>query len=196
MPAGDLTSVANVKEHLGIATAQAGDNAFLTNLITRCSAFLMRVTRRNLTAAARADIEDGTGTEFLRLRDWPAVSIGTVWEDPDQNWTTSTVVAAADYILQAGGDGRPARLIKKSGIPWARFPQSVKVQWTAGYATIPTDLEMIALEVIANKWRRRRNEGLASKSTPDGTLVMFSPSDINADIRRLLAPHIYLRPVA
>ena len=55
---------------------------------------------------------------------------------------------------------------------------------------------MIALELIANKWRRRRNEGLASKSTPDGTLVMFSPSDINADIRRLLAPHIYLRPVA
>lgn len=186
----DLTTLAALKEQLQMTGT--GNDAFLTNLVARASAFIKTVTRRCLNQTTLTEYHDGTGDDRIRLRDWPVGTVTSVHESMDQAWDASTLVAASDYIV----DARLGRIIRKAGVVFQRYPQSVRVIYQAGYATIPSDIEMACLELCVSKWRRRSNEGVQSKNLPDGSIVLFSASDINADLRRLLAPHMNYRMAA
>lgn len=186
----NLTTLANLKEQIGMTGT--GNDAFLTNLIARASAFIKTVTHRCIEATSLTEYHDGPGDDRIRLRDWPVISVASVHESADQVWDSTTLIPSTDYLL----DARLGRIIRKSGVIFARHPLSVRVIYTGGYATVPADIEMACLELCVAKWRRRSNEGVQSKNLPDGSIVMFSASDISADLRRLLAPHMNYRTAA
>lgn len=186
----ELTTLAALKEQ--IIVTGTGSDTFLTNLIARASAFIKTVTRRCLNATSLTEYHDGAGHDTIRLRDWPVVSVASIHESADQVWDGTTLVASTDYIV----DSRLGRIIKKSGVRFDRHPLSVRAVYTAGYATIPADLEMACLELCVAKWRRRSNEGVQSKQLGDGSIVLFTPADMTADIRRILSPHMNFRTAA
>ena len=178
----NLTALAVLKEHLKIETGQTGDDAFLTSLIDRASQFIKRYTGRVLNQTTLTETYDALGSPVLLLRDFPVVSVTSVHESIDQVFDATTLVPAADYYVNL----RKGRITRTSGAPWLSYPDAVQVVYSAGYATIPTDIEMVALELCAAKWRRRRNEGLSGKTLSDGSVMFFTPADMTADLERSL----------
>jgi hypothetical protein len=177
----NLTTLANLKEHLKIESGQTGDDTFLTNVVDRVSQFIKRYTGRVLNQTTLTETYDPMGGDSLLLRDWPVISVTSVHESFDHIFDATTLVAAADYYVNL----RVGRIIRIGG-SWFNHRDCVQVVYSAGYATIPTDLEMVALELCAAKWRKRRNEGLASKSLSDGSVVYFSAADLTKDLERAL----------
>jgi hypothetical protein len=75
------------------------------------------------------------------------------------------------------------RLYKEEGIielvksvdVWGKFieaPQSIEVYYKAGYATIPEDLQLAAMELVAIRWRGRKKDSfLKSESVRNVTFT-------------------------
>lgn len=189
-PTSNLTTLANLKEHLRIP--DAGEDAYLTNLIARVSEWIKRETRRVLTQTTLTEIHDGRGRPAFRLRDWPVISFTTLHEDPECVYGANALVDATEYVV----DARLGEVIRKFSVPFLRYAQSLRAVYVAGYATIPLDLEMAAIELCALKWRRRKNEGLSSRSLQDGSVTYFTASDYTKDVQRVLNLYRNLRVAA
>jgi hypothetical protein len=81
---------------------------------------------------------------------------------------------------------------------WAYWPlergimpdavKSVLVEYTAGYATVPDDIEQACIEIAAMMYRdRRRDSGLASESLGDYSYTRANRAEIDAVMAGLLA---------
>jgi hypothetical protein len=81
---------------------------------------------------------------------------------------------------------------------WAYWPlergimpdavKSVLVEYTAGYATVPDDIEQACIEVAAMMYRdRRRDAGLASESLGDYSYTRANRAEVDAVMSGLLA---------
>lgn len=184
MAAGDLTTLANVRAALKVATTDTGDDAYITALVTRASSFIKRYCRREILdpGADVTEIHDGRGRSKIRLRDWPVITLTSVHEDSESLFPGSTLVPSTDYIV----DKRLGVIVRPYGVAWLRYDQSVKVIYRPGYTTTPADVEQACIELVVGKWLRRRNEGVASKSLGDGSVAYFSASEITRDIARVL----------
>ncbi len=81
---------------------------------------------------------------------------------------------------------------------WAQWPmdrgtmpdavKSVLVEYTAGYATVPDDLEQACIEIAAMMYRdRRRDSGLASESLGDYSYTRANRAEMDTTMASLLA---------
>ena len=81
---------------------------------------------------------------------------------------------------------------------WAYWPlergimpdavKSVCVEYTAGYATVPDDIEQACIEIAAMMYRdRRRDAGLASESLGDYSYTRANRAEVDAVMSGLLA---------
>ena len=81
---------------------------------------------------------------------------------------------------------------------WAQWPmdrgvmpdavKSVLVEYTAGYATVPDDIEQACIEVAAMMYRdRRRDSGLASESLGDYSYTRANRAEMDTTMASLLA---------
>ena len=81
---------------------------------------------------------------------------------------------------------------------WAQWPmdrgvmpdaaKSVLVEYTAGYETVPDDIEQACIEVAAMMYRdRRRDSGLASESLGDYSYTRANRAEVDAVMAGLLA---------
>lgn len=81
---------------------------------------------------------------------------------------------------------------------WAQWPmdrgvmpsavKSVLVEYTAGYATVPDDIEQACIEVAAMMYRdRRRDSGLASESLGDYSYTRSNRAEMDTTMASLLA---------
>lgn len=81
---------------------------------------------------------------------------------------------------------------------WAQWPmdrgvmpdavKSVLIEYTAGYATVPDDIEQACIEVAAMMYRdRRRDSGLASESLGDYSYTRATRAEVDAVMAGLLS---------
>ncbi len=179
-PVSALTTLSALKEALKITTS--GDDAYLTNLISRVSAVIKTYTERVLTQTTLTEIHDGLGFSELVLRDGPIISVTSVHESLDQIFDATTLLDAADYVV----DTRLARIWRSGYVPFQDWIQSVKVVYVAGYAAIPADLEHRAIVIASREWNLRLAHGVTAKSLGDGNINYYSATELTADDRRHL----------
>lgn len=187
-----LTTLAAVREALNLPSSATGDDAYLTNLISRVSESVKRITRRSLTQTTLTEPHDGRRRSWLKLRDWPVISFTSLNEDPDQAWGASTLIASTDFVV----DARRGYVYMKNGVLFQRYPQSIRAVYVAGYAAIPADLEQRVIQTVIEDWRTRKNEGLASKTLGDGSVVYFQAGDRFKVLQSRFAPYINFRVAA
>jgi len=175
----DLTTLAAVRETLRLPVSETGDDAYLTRLISRISATVKRITRRALTQTTLTEIHDGRGRPSFRLRDWPVISFTSLHEDPDCAYPASTLLDPTEYVV----DARIGEVTRLASMDFSRYPQALKAVYVAGYATVPEDLEHRVIQTIVEDWRTRKNEGVASKSLMDGSIVYYPVGDRQKALR-------------
>jgi hypothetical protein len=66
--------------------------------------------------------------------------------------------------------------------------KSVLIEYTAGYATVPDDIEQACIEIAAMMYRdRRRDSGLASESLGDYSYTRATRAEVDAVMAGLLS---------
>ncbi len=178
-PAGpyDLTTLADVKLELAIATGDTTNDAWLQKAITRGSLAIQTYCNMVFATETVQDIiylqqdpypyQVPGGVAPLQLSRYPVQSITSVVVNEGVSYNgLITLQPGVDYVA----DLRPGQLIRLN--VWTTFPTNwdscpTTVIYTAGYTTVPGDLEQAALMWVASQFQSRtRDRNLKSESHP------------------------------
>lgn len=141
-----LTTLARVKELLGIKADDGQHDALLAETIERVSKELSTTCGRVFEfESALTEFYDGDGkTRTLLLRRAPIVTITTIHDDINRTYGTATLIQATDYVID-----KDAGLVTLDGFAFATGLQNIRVIYDAGYKVIPQDLEEAGLVICA-----------------------------------------------
>lgn len=146
-----LVTWANAKYILGLSESDRTKAEFILNGTT---ARAENTAHRLLAARSVTKYLDGTGSSKLVLPVWPIISVSRVNIDSSRVFDSADDLDSDDYCIYSD-EGYIARI---SGT----FPagiQNTLVAWWGGFATIPYDLQMAAIECL--KWNLLRLAGEA-----------------------------------
>lgn len=189
MAAGDLTSLANVKQWLNITVTT--DDALLTRLITAASAFVQTWLDRTIGSATYTEFRDGNDQNRLMLKNRPVTAVSAVAINgvPIQQ----AVPLAPNQPVQAGWLFSD-KMVYLVGFQFWKGLQNVQIQYTAGFATTPPDIEQATIELISLKYAGRQRIGQISKNL-NGEVVAFTQKDMTDEIKTLLQQYRYVAPI-
>lgn len=170
-----IITLAELKTLLSITTSS--DDSRLNLLISIADQQVRDFCRRNFEAAQYTDFYSSTGTRLVVLRQYPVISVQSVFEDynaffgqnPDGAFPPETELQqGVDYFVYLDGSsfGRPnSGVLVREGRGWlsSDFTRlsgaltvgradrlgSIKVTYTAGYTTIPDSLKLAVANLVA-----------------------------------------------
>jgi len=174
-----LSTLANVKRDLKIE--KSDDDARISALLESVTRQAERYCGRQLVSAAVTEYLDGQGCRALVLGNPLVTAIASVYESQSQPPVydaTTLLTSGVHYWLQ--GDGKTG-ILRRVGRGWSCGTDAVKVIYTAGFTTIPADLERSAVEVIAVKLikgRTQRYHASTEERAEDGSVIGITRDDI------------------
>lgn len=167
-----LTTLAQIKAFQGI-TGTASD-AQLSALLLAADPILKAYLGRDIESTSYTQFYSGTNTKHLVLRQRPVTAVTNVWVDNNGNFgsgtgfdSTTLLTAGTDYALQYDQDSTTSRsgILVRINTTWPEVflnytfgrlvretgPAlgNIKVQYTAGYTTIPMDLQYAVSMIVA-----------------------------------------------
>lgn len=185
-----LSTVANLKAHLGIPSADTTKDALLTMLLKGSSAFIETETHRKLGVQTHDIKLDGTGMHEIMLPQYPVQSITTLEIDGE-----AQTIGDLDIDTETG-------IVYSENIIFRTGRRNVHIVFEAGYVLpdteesgeapdLPDDLESAAIRLAARVYERRTAEGVQSVSASS-----FSASyraAIDDDLQAIISAHTKLR---
>lgn len=181
----NLTTVANLKAHLGIPSAETSQDTRMELLINAASDSIERYLDRKLKSQTITEYQHGRRQDSLLLHEWPVTGITELRVDMDHVFSdASTLIPSADYGI---GDDKNSLIYFDTVFP--RGNHNIKIVYVAGYATVPSDIEMAAL--LFCEWlylfRNRQDIGRTSKSKGDESQGILQ--GIPEIVRQLIDPY-------
>lgn len=174
MAAGDLTTLADVKAFLNIATGTTVDDALLTRLITACSERIAQYIQRNIGTGTITETRNGSGTNQMYLGHWPVTAITSVTVNGAtvpaavngsagyscQVWDGTSIPIKEPILQVTGGFGVWQGQYGNGG--YGCFPMGVNnvtIVYTAGFATVPEDIAQACIELVVQTYNQRLRVG-------------------------------------
>jgi uncharacterized phiE125 gp8 family phage protein len=161
MAAGDLTTVANVKDYLDLAVTTK--DALLGRLVSAASAWIKSWTNRDFTSGSYSQVLDGNDAAGIMLDQYPVTAVSSLTID-------GVAVPSTSYTV----DGALLRLT--DGTVFRKDVGNVLITYTAGFVTIPADVEQACIELVAWRFTERSRIQQVSKSM-GGEVVAFSMAE-------------------
>jgi len=182
--ANNLCSLAELKLFVGINNSDESLDPQLEEYINGASWLLKEETGRFLKAQSITEYHDGTGSLLIMLRHRPVNSVTTLHSDSARSFGSNTLIDADDYQVYTNGG---YIVVTNAGLDVGA--QVIKVVYNGGYSTIPHDLKMACIEMVAywyEKFTKNTRVGLKSVSNDAGnaTYVEDMPSLVKAAIAR------------
>jgi hypothetical protein len=182
-------TLANVREYLGIATANTGDDTLLTALIARAQAIIDSIAGYSFEAATATryynpDLNvDERGDLVL---DYPLLTVTTL-TNGDGN-----VVTASQYVLRPT-NATPKyaiRLKPSTGLVWVWVTDpdnAITVVGTWGYSTTaPADILMATLRLVGYLYKQRDAQVFDVTAMTNGGIVTI-PAGIPSDVLSIVS---------
>jgi hypothetical protein len=201
--AGDLTSLARVK--LLLKETGSSADTLLSLLISTASADFKQATKRDILFASYSEVRDGNGTKAMEPRQYPVVAVTLVKVDeteiPAQPAYTSGQTPPYGWVvvddrieIESGwacglplpadsfvGETQPARFRRGNG--------NVTLEYTAGYVTVPADIDLAVAMWVAYRYKETDHIGQRSKSLDGGGTVAYLTDDAPASVQAVIARH-------
>ena len=158
-----------------IGKGGTADPGMLIALDSACD-ICRTIAEQDFNAGTATVSLDGSGTDCLLLAQRPVLNAGTVLVDGG---------TITDYMVTADG-----RLLRGSAVSsttpstWPQGRQNVQVVYDYGFAEVPRDVRMVALQIAA----RIVVQGVAMKETQGDLSVDYATAatDLNANELRIL----------
>jgi uncharacterized phiE125 gp8 family phage protein len=169
--ANALVDLATAKTYLKIPIGETSQDALVEIYINAASEEIERECDRSFKSQSHTETRHGRKQNILLLKQWPVTAIASLRIDNDSTFTApSTLIDSSDYRI--GDDGNSLVLLNQV------FPNgysNIQVVYTAGYATVPADLQHACLWMVS--WFRQMRDsgdiGRESKSKGDETVTML-----------------------
>lgn len=194
MPANaiDLTNIANVKNWAGVLTTN--DDQIVQDIVTAFSGYVLQLTARGnsdgsvptgspfVTPQNYDEIYDGNGNDRLPLNNWPVTAITSVNDtgvpipqSTSMNQPGWVIDQSHKFLVLRGGGftnltdpRRVAGRFFRGRVGFTLGTQNVEVVYSAGFAAVPQDLEMVARKVCGLNYKRRQWIGQRSQAMAAG----------------------------
>lgn len=134
----------------------------LKNLINVYSTMFEKYCDRLFKSRTHTEYHDGEGRDFLMAKEYPIVSITSIYDDSAWAWGEDTLIDSSSYRFSE-------RLIvlSQSATCFGNYRQNVKLTYVAGYTTIPYDLEHSCISEVIKSFDNITSLGLDSASFGD-----------------------------
>ena len=190
----DLIVLARAQQLPTLASVNA---AYLANLISAASTAIERYCKRVFGSAAYvSEVYDGNGSTAMFLLNFPITALTSVVVLESDG--TTTTLAGTGFDIDAGiGE---IRFERDCSTDYCYFPsgfQNLQVNYTAGFATIPADLQEACAQYCA--WLYAGSAvmaGVQSEKLGDYA-ASFGPAAANIiplQVQKMINPYRSIRP--
>lgn len=185
MATNDLTTLANAKDWLGIATGDTSQDARLARLVSAVSTQVQNRIGYLALSQSYTETRNGSGKAVIAFENPHVTAVASVTVD-GAAIPARTSVTAAGYTLDPD-------LLYLVGWCFTKGVQNVVLAYTAGFAAIPLDLEQAVLEVIQVKSDAKKLGNVSSKTLAGEVVSYFrdvAPQTLAAidNYRRMWVP--------
>lgn len=151
-----LITAAKFKAYKKIASADTTNDTLIGYYVDWVTDYINKYCRREFRSTVYTNVyADGNGSEFLRCLHQPITTLTAITLDDVD--IKDDVEIYDDGVALYYADG------------FTEGVRNVKLTYTAGYATIPMDIELAAYILIDYIYGRRDQIGVLNVSTPDGS---------------------------
>ena len=185
MAAGDFTTVGLAKRFLRLQPNVTADDGLLQELVNGVSAEFVTYMNRDIVSQSYMDVFDGKGTRVIMLRQYPVTAVTSVTLGPPNQ--PVTLIENIDYLWTATAIKRMYGIFP-SGVG------NVRVAYTAGFAAVPSDLQMAAAKGAAYRYQQLTHLGQNNKLMGQET-VQFATDPWPEDIQRVLDQYQRVSPL-
>lgn len=140
----ELTTLAHVREFLDLEDSFTDRDTLIENLISRVSDNIEKECGRTFHATDLTEYYDGQRLGILLTKNFPINSVTALYDDPDREYGADSLLDSDDYTIYS-----EEGMIKLDGLWFCGGHNNVKIQYNAGYSTIPTDLESACIKLVA-----------------------------------------------
>jgi hypothetical protein len=182
--ANALTTLDRTKAELDIPLANTDFDDQVIQYINSVSDVIEEVSNRTFNSASYSHRFTGRGMNWLVAKEFPVTAITDVWVS--QTYDFSTAELASTYTFQ--DDVFFVRLGESNFWPGAA-PLSIKIDYTAGYTTIPDGIQQACIEWVRLLYNAQgdRRIGRTAKSK-QGENISWE-NDMPLLVKSLLAPY-------
>ena len=193
MAAGDLTTLDNLKAWMPIPSTTTTQDAVLARLISAVSADFTRCTKRpDLLTAQYTEVHMGDGATRMIAFHWPITAIATLQVGAATITASADKVAAGWYLDE---DIDPERV-------WAIYlngscftdGQPVKLSYTAGYATVPGDIEQAVIDWCLYRYKGVPNVSTLQRRSSEGDSVQVQQIDAPPQVLSVIDRYTRVSP--
>lgn len=183
-----LTTLAKVKLYLNISDTT--NDTLLEQLIDNITEFVEgQLGGRRIKETVRTNEEHDGGEQDIFLDHWPVKETPALTAEfrtgPISNPTFQDFTADSFIVYPKGGfvhffARTPGG--ETIGVPgsFGKGSRNLRFTYTAGFAAIPDDLELIAKQLVAKVFQRRTAQGIKSEAV-EGSKIEYNVSDIVKD---------------
>lgn len=167
--ANALVELDQVKPFVNVSGV--GEDTILTFWINAASWFCNTHTRRELLSRAQTEYYNGDGTNTLLVNNYPITAITHVYDDLDRTYGDDTELDSDDLVYMPDG---LAYSIVYDGGAFTRGVKNIKAMYTAGYATVPWELQQACLEIIIYYYKNTEENrfGVTTRTAGGGSMTI------------------------
>lgn len=188
MAAGDLTTLANVRQYLGTPDNVTTDDPLLERMISAISLFVQNWLNRQILQATYSEALDGHGTTRLNFSNTPVTAVASLAIDGVTVQPASGPPYFCGYVFNA-------RQLSVYGYRFNAGYGNVQVTYTAGYATCPLDLEQAVIEQIVLRYKEKARMGQRSTSLQGAETQSWMVTDMLPSTLTVLKQYRLVVPV-
>jgi hypothetical protein len=181
------TTLAEVKAYLNIKGT--ADDALLTSLIAAASGFIDNYTNRpgGLAVAAYSDVRNGNGKAVMTMVNTPVQSVTGLIIDGEQ--MNQLPAPAVGQIPGSPFFAFNENTLMLKGACFTKGIQNVGVTYTAGYPTIPAEIDQACIDLVALKYKQKDRIGKTSEALTGIGTVAYLVRELPADIIQVLGSY-------
>lgn len=155
-------TTAEVKAYLGITDANS--DALIASLIAQVEAIVETdKCQRTLGSSTFVEYVDGDGSDSILLKNYPVISIDHIYDDPERDYAVDSELDVEDMAIYEDY----GKVVYVNGL-FQLGNKNVKVEYHAGYVTIPHDLKLALVKTVAAEMLGARGQVNAIKSDGEG----------------------------
>lgn len=171
-----LTTLVKVKEYAG-DISDTSDDALLTRLIDSVTKDIEQYCSRTMASASYTDTMDGNGGRKMPLLQFPITAVVGVTIN-GQSIPVRTSPTSFGFTFS---DSQ----VHLTGYTFDYGIDNVSIDYTAGYSTIPADLEQACIETVLLRYKSRDRVGITDK-TLSGQRISFEGRSFSESVMNVL----------
>jgi hypothetical protein len=183
----DLTTLANVKSFMTITNTD--DDALLQRLLTQVSGAVANYLNRNLLVQSYTERYDGNDAHRLCLRQSPITDVASLLING------SSIPESTDGGIVLPGYAFDGFYIYLNGYQFYRGVQNVIVTYTAGFPSIPFDVEEAVIEMVSDRYKMKSRIGEKSKALQGGGSVSYDTDYMSDKVKGSLSNYRRMIPI-